>query len=728
MAKQQKNSLEAQIHTLESLLQNLQQISALADKLKFINTIPQVIQGWDSFPTLKAVVKEYPIQHQYVVTLMLAIGQGSSVFADSDHCDQSGKQLDLLIEKLLEVEKFYDSIGGIIGYHLTMLKLIATAKDVSEPLSGGSSYKKPDGLDVSQNTLEVRQAVRWGVEALRQTGIIYPLGGAGDRLHLQDEETGDLLPAAQLSFCGYTLLEGLIRDLQGWEFLYYKIFGKQLITPIAMMTSHEKKNDARVRRLCEEKKWFGRGVDNFRFFIQPLVPMMTADGEWVINGPLEPMLKPGGHGAMWKTAIDSGIFDWFERLQKKQVIVRQINNPMAGVDNGLIALAGIGDHYHKAFGFASCQRLLKAPEGMNVLKEVKMSDGNYEYGITNIEYTDFTRHGIEDSPAESESSAGKIYSMFPSNTNILFAHLEAVKQALKICPLPGILVNMKSQVACWHTDGKITEKPAGRLESTMQNIADYITDRLPHPLTATEENTLRTFLIYNERRKTISVVKKAYTSGESLNGTPEGCFFEQTENYRDLLTNHCGMALPAGLQENEPPNFTALFHPALGILYSVICQKIRRGRIEYGSDWVIEASEVNIENLHLAGRLVIEADAVTGKKDGRGMTIYDSESCGKCTLLNVTVKNQGKNRSGWRDVWQNITSESLHIVLHGNAEFFAEDVEFSGDVHYDVPDGHRLVVYQQGDETAWHFEQIRQASWKWDYTFDAEEHICLEKI
>lgn len=45
-------------------------------------------------------------------------------------------------------------------------------------------------------------------------GEIYPLGGAGDRLGLVDERSGECLPVAMLPYCGRTLLEGLIRDLQ----------------------------------------------------------------------------------------------------------------------------------------------------------------------------------------------------------------------------------------------------------------------------------------------------------------------------------------------------------------------------------------------------------------------------------------------------------------------------------------------------------------------------------
>jgi hypothetical protein len=49
---------------------------------------------------------------------------------------------------------------------------------------------------------------------LPELGEIYPIGGAGDRLGLVDSDTGESLPAALLPYCGRSLLEGLIRDLQ----------------------------------------------------------------------------------------------------------------------------------------------------------------------------------------------------------------------------------------------------------------------------------------------------------------------------------------------------------------------------------------------------------------------------------------------------------------------------------------------------------------------------------
>ncbi len=38
--------------------------------------------------------------------------------------------------------------------------------------------------------------------------------GAGDRLGLRCDVTGDSVPTALLPYCGRTLLEGLLRDLQ----------------------------------------------------------------------------------------------------------------------------------------------------------------------------------------------------------------------------------------------------------------------------------------------------------------------------------------------------------------------------------------------------------------------------------------------------------------------------------------------------------------------------------
>jgi hypothetical protein len=459
-----------------------------------------------------------------------------------------------------------------------------------------------------------------------------------------------------------------------------------------------------------------------------MVPVMTVDGDLAMKDPLKLLSKPGGHGVIWKVARDQGVFAWLESMHCSKALVRQINNPVAGTDRGLLALFGIGTHGNKDFGFASCSRLVNAAEGMDVLLEKKLEDG-YEYCITNVEYTEFKHCGLIDAPV----SEGSPYSRFPSNTNVLFVDLAAVKQSIDLCPIPGMLINMKTKSKCYTSEGYV-EKQAGRLESTMQNIADVIVDVFSEKLEQDQKQGLRTFLTHNERRKTISVTKQLYVPGAPLNGTPEGCFYELMQNYRELLTDYCGMELPPQEDEQEylakGPSFVSLFHPAMGVLYPIIGQKVHGGRIAKGSEWIMEIGEAEVKNLDLDGSLIIEADNILGKKDPRGQIVYDDANSGKCTLINVTVRNLGVENPSLEDIWKRSVTrhEALHILLQGNAEFYAEDVTLEGDVYFEVPNGHRLVVYQQAGEIAWHFEPIPKATWRWEYVFDEADQILLERI
>jgi hypothetical protein len=62
------------------------------------------------------------------------------------------------------------------------------------------------------------------------------------------------------------------------------------------------------------------------------------------------------------------VFDWLQQQGRLAALIRQISNPMAGVDTTLLALAGTGFSSRRAFGFMSCERVVGAAEGMNVLR------------------------------------------------------------------------------------------------------------------------------------------------------------------------------------------------------------------------------------------------------------------------------------------------------------------------------------------------------------------------
>lgn len=51
---------------------------------------------------------------------------------------------------------------------------------------------------------------------------------------------------------------------QAREYLYYKLFGRQYVTPVVVMTSDAKNNHARMLTLFQAHNWFGRGEAAFK--------------------------------------------------------------------------------------------------------------------------------------------------------------------------------------------------------------------------------------------------------------------------------------------------------------------------------------------------------------------------------------------------------------------------------------------------------------------------------
>lgn len=647
-------------------------LDLLQNRLQASPTIDEKIAALHECPSTKEILKRFSLltpEEELAVLQIAAIGQADRLFAGYE----DGQDFRNLLDHLTAIDRFYREIGGIVGYQAKILHLIQGEK---EEQFCDASFHSPSFLDISKESKEVDEAIQWGIEALPQMAEIYPLGGAADRLHLVEETTGRELPAAKLPFAGKTLLERLIRDLEAKEYFYYQLFGKQITTPIAIMTSHEKSNHAHVMQICEEFRFFGRPKESIRFFNQPLVPAVEETGDWCMAGPLKPVLKPGGHGAIWKLARDEGVLDWLEKLGRKKCLVRQINNPIAGLDYGLLAFTGIGCKKKMVFGFASAPRLLKAAEGVNVLVEK-----GSQLVLTNIEYCDFDKFGIEDRPLVE----GEPYSRFSSNTNILFADLAAISKAVAHCPFPGLLINLKK--GFYKTDsGEKKERTMARLESTMQNIADVFVEEKREEL-----KTERTFVTYNLRHKTISTAKKAYIPGGAVRETPENCFYDLLLAHRELL-NSCGFALPErrSLDEylKEGPEFLFCYHPALGPLYQSIRKKIKKGKIGLGSEWILEIADFSAQNLILNGSLQIVSEQPLGHFDEDGK-LHFSKQTGSCILENVTIDNLGIDWKFSQPFWKMDVRrcESVKIILKGESQFIARNIHLKGNHTFIVEHG-----------------------------------------
>ena len=455
--------------------------------------------------------------------------------------------------------------------------------------------------------------------------------------------------------------------------------------------------------ILEENNWFTRPREFFFLFEQPLVPMFSKEGLFAIKHTLELNMKPGGHGIIWQLMQTNGVFKWFQSLKRDKLIVRQINNPLAGTDKNLLALAGKGARDKKAFGFLSCPRLAKTAEGMNVALITHNEDG-FLTTITNVEYTDFSDRGLKDEPAEGQGS----HSYYPANTNILFGAIKAIKKALKRLPLPGLLVNFKTDVITLDKNGREHSQKGGRLETTMQNIADVMTNFSTQREIGFSE--LNTFILFNRREKTLSCAKKKWRAGHPLTETPPGAWLDLQKNWHELFTLRLGFTLP-GIAGVEDPAFLIQLHPALGPLWEVIAQKIQTGSLKKGSDLKLDASEVFIQNFHLDGSFEIRSTTLMGR----------------AYLKNITIKNLGIRKSDKNCFWSGEVQrdEKISIILQGESEFHAENLTLEGSHTFEVPDGYRLSLSSSKGKIKTLLEKIDAPSWKWDYRITKEGSVLL---
>ncbi len=253
--------------------------------------------------------------HRAMLLLLVAINQPHVLRAADTMHDQ--EQLQILAEALVRVERFYNSIGGLAGYQAKCLQLIADHDDPA--MATHAALMSAESTDVALEDLLVpagvslhggtgcaiaRSAAAKGLHALPAMAEVYPLGGAGDRLGLRCETTGECLPTAMLLYCGRSLLEGLLRDLQAREWLYYKLTGRQVVTPVAIMTSDAKGNHERVVALLEEHDWFGRGRDSFRYVV-----MVVFWGVWVGC-----IVWGGLYCLGWVVLFGGGLYTWMTHI------------------------------------------------------------------------------------------------------------------------------------------------------------------------------------------------------------------------------------------------------------------------------------------------------------------------------------------------------------------------------------------------------------------------------
>lgn len=618
------------------------------------------LQAWESLsPVAQALLGELDSDLRRVLLLGMVLGK-----IDKDHFEKSEPlQLKQCAEDLLEIDRFYKDEGGLVGYYRMTCDLLHHQPADTE----GESFLPPPVIDVRLLNNETRAFFWEGIFHLDKMGVMIPLGGAADRLSLVDKATKTELPAIRLNFLGVGLLGILIRDLQAVEFLYFRWLSKQVELPIAIMTSKVKENAMHLYAYCQDHQWFKRNPEHFFIFNQPLVPSFDRQGKWIMKGPCDPYLLPPGHGVIWKAAENSGALDWFAAQGKSHLLIRQINNPIAGTDRTIPTFLGVGHRLKRKFGIASIPRQTMTKEGINVLVVKKEGDQSRAF-LSNIEYCELGKLEKVD-----------LESLYPANTNLLFLEIASLRQALKKRPYPGLILNFKKTESSYCSE-------FARVESMMQNISELFSS--PH----------ESFITLSERQKTMSVAKKCYTTGEPIIETPLGSYFDYYRNGMELLSKWCNMKIPAPFEESrflqKGPSLFFVYHPALGPLYEIIAQKVIGGACTLFSELQLEISDLRYHNVQLDGSLRIVAHSPMGQNGGY------SNRTGRAILDNVRIVNQGVKKSSLHTVWENriVRKESLYIELQGYSEFVAKDLVFSGDFHIVVEDGVRLTAYQDGKD------------------------------
>ncbi|NGX31746.1 MAG: hypothetical protein K940chlam8_01127 [Chlamydiae bacterium] len=594
------------------------------------------------------------------------------------------KTKEKLVKILNPIERFFAFSQGLVGYQLSVLELLEHKEK-----DGAIKLHYPHTFNLQEKKAKPFYA---GLKAQAQLAEVYVVGGAGDRLGFVDAKTQKPKPVALLHFLDRSLLEHLVRNLEGREYLYYKLFHKSLLRPLVLMTSDEKKNHQQIIKHLEDKKFFSRPKSSFHFLHQPRVPMIDKRGRWQFeNSHL--FLKPGGHGMIWQLLKEQKGFEFLKKMHARYLLLRQINNPIGGIDDSHLSFIGYGTFHKKAFGFMTTDRIVNAQEGMVVVKQ-----NTHSTVLTNIEYTEFSKYGIKDEPKPKSN-----FSYFPANTNILFANIASMKRVVQKDPLCGQILNFK-------------DKKYARLESTMQNVADDLTSK-GH---VKRFDRLLSFAAYDVRSKTLSVCKKKIKNNV-IDDTLLGVIFDYFKAH-EALFDMCGMSYVKQNKKTflKAPNFVFEYHPALGQLFSIISQKIQRCVLKKGAELFLNIAELSMDRVHIDGSLMIEAKKPVGTHTNR-------ETLGRCILSTVRVKNKGlKFPSKLWSKGEYERHQSAKIILEGNSAFYAEDVTLTNQKIV-VKDGYFCVATMQSGKLQLIHKPLKDSAWYWKYQLEKNGMIKLKR-
>ena len=163
-------------HDRASLLfAQLQPLDTLEKKCLALSENPSVQQALATHPDIQEFLQTAPLKVTYVLKVAGALNQYDSLFAGLDTVKDKNEALNQLASTLITVDDFYKPMGGLLGYHKTVLSLLMT----KEPEIAKDRFYPPPTNDVRQKTKDVWKYCYTGVKSLPKSSQIFVLGGAG---------------------------------------------------------------------------------------------------------------------------------------------------------------------------------------------------------------------------------------------------------------------------------------------------------------------------------------------------------------------------------------------------------------------------------------------------------------------------------------------------------------------------------------------------------------------
>ncbi|MFA4906174.1 MAG: hypothetical protein WC645_06690 [Candidatus Margulisiibacteriota bacterium] len=644
-----------------------------------------------------------------LISRIKAIGQGDAIFGDWTAGQADLSQKLALFKQLRELDDFI----GIEQYNQRVKLLIDTAEGkIAPPVL--KSLQAPPVTEVSEVRPEdiplIKKALLTALARLDEVVFAAVVGGAAERLKYSDAE-GKPLPQATYPFLplSHRNIFGLHADsilaIKNLFYLTQAAAEQGVQIPYFMMTSHL--TDTRIAEDFEAHGYYGLGKGNVSRVSQPLIPVVSAEGKWLLKGPYELNTKPHGHGDFWRLYFGSARQGELAEDMKRFTLVLQGNNPFLFAH--LLEFAGLGMLRKAAFGFSTSPRRAGAPEGSVVLAQ----NGDGSFSIRNIEYPVLRSFGIND---EADPATG--YSAYPNNLNFLFADSSRVRPIIDSDPFPGEIINLgKMQTS--HADHR--EVRGGRGEAQMQGLAEAITANRPEELPVFVMNGQRGshpsshFDVFkNEPEKTVDTVATC------------------RQNYSDRAA---AWLLSAGVKvehRKESPSTESVIEltPAFALREDLLRSKVQGGRVTEGSTLYLSGFHTEVRELGLSGDLQVVVENEIGDSrlaaDNQGAIIPDPIRAGKVRIHNLAVINAGRKKVLDKNKnWQGEFEEKEHcrIVIQGNGELFVEPgTVIDGNFDLTVKDGEKVTLAPLpagGFKTL--REKITEPSWKFRVELNLRE-------